>query len=69
MADGTDDRVWCGVRLGAPAVRALNTSGIHDLTELATRHRDEVGAMHGMGPKGLHLLDEALISAGLGWMS
>jgi hypothetical protein len=69
MVDVADDRVWCGVRLGAPAVRALNAAGVRDLTALATRQRAEVGVMHGMGPTGLRLLDEALASAGLAWHS
>ena len=69
MADETDDRVWCGVRIGAPAVRALHGAGIRTLDGLAGRRRAEVGALHGMGPKGLRLLDDALDIAGLAWSS
>jgi hypothetical protein len=69
MTDGTEGREWCGVRIGAPAVRALAGAGIGSLRELAARQRAEVGALHGMGPKGLRLLDEALATAGLGWAS
>jgi len=67
MADETDEREWCGVRIGAPAVRALNGVGIRTLGGLAARGRADVGALHGMGPKGLRLLDEALDAAGLTW--
>lgn len=69
MADGTDERTWCGVRIGAPAVRALDGAGIATLAELAEHRRAEVGALHGMGPKGLRLLDEALATAGRHWAS
>lgn len=69
MAEGTDDRAWCGVRIGAPAGRALRGAGIATVAELAEQRRAEVGALHGMGPKAMRLLDEALATAGLHWAS
>ena len=53
MIDKADEREWCGVRIGAPAVRALAQAGIGSLPELAARPRAEVATLHGMGPKGL----------------
>ncbi len=54
-------------RTSAPAGRALHDAGIHDLRDLAGRSEREVGRLHGMGPKALRILGEALASAGLAW--
>lgn len=54
-------------RVAAPATRALRGAGIHALEDLHGRSRDGVAALHGMGPRALGALDEALAAAGLGW--
>ena len=52
-------------RVGAPATRALHAAGIHRLEDLAGRDRDEVATLHGVGPKALRLLEDALRDNGL----
>lgn len=54
-------------RTSAPAGRALDGAGIHDLRDLAGRTEREVAALHGMGPKALSILREALAAAGLAY--
>lgn len=51
--------------IGAPATRALASVGITSLRDLAGRSRAELAALHGMGPKALGILDEALAVHGL----
>lgn len=51
--------------LSGPALRALARAGIRSMAELARRSKDEVAALHGMGPKGVRMLDAGLASAGL----
>jgi hypothetical protein len=51
--------------LGAPARRALEHAGITTLTQLAQRSEREILALHGMGPKSLPTLRQALQDAGL----
>ena len=50
-----------------PASRALEAASITTLEELSEWRRTEVGELHGMGPKALRILDEALTEADLGW--
>ncbi|MBX8465839.1 DUF1801 domain-containing protein [Deinococcus sp. RIT780] len=52
-------------RVGAPARRALATAGITTLADLAPRTEKEVAGLHGLGPKALGLLREALRERGL----
>jgi hypothetical protein len=52
-------------KTGEPARRALGTIGVTTLAELATHSRDEVAELHGMGPKGVQILEAALADAGL----
>ena len=52
-------------RAGAPARRALEGAGLTTLTLLARRTRAEVAALHGVGPKALGVLDDALDARGL----
>lgn len=65
--DGTDRSPHPLPRTSGPAGRALDGAGIRDLRDLADRSRQEVARLHGMGPKALRVLDEALESARLGW--
>jgi len=50
-----------------PAARALEAAGITTLEELGEWRRAGVLALHGMGPKALTVLDEALRAADLDW--
>ena len=52
-------------RISAPATRALASIGITTLGQLAGRSRDELLALHGMGPKAIRLIEEALGEHGL----
>ena len=51
--------------LGAPARRALENAGIAALTQLSTYNEQEIMALHGIGPKSLPILSQALQEAGL----
>jgi hypothetical protein len=51
--------------LSAPALRALHNAGYTHLEQLTTVTEKQLAGLHGMGPKGLRLLREALTAAGL----
>jgi hypothetical protein len=51
--------------LAAPARRALESAGLESLEDVARFPRDELAALHGMGPKALRLLNDALAAGGL----
>ena len=51
--------------LSAPAVRALTAAGYTELGELADIPASELKQLHGMGPKAIRLLQEALEQQGL----
>ena len=51
--------------LGAPARNALEHAGISTLTELSRHSEREILALHGMGPRSLPLLRQALQEAGM----
>ena len=50
--------------IGGPALRALANAGIRSLRELRTWRERELLALHGMGPKGIRMLKEALAAEG-----
>lgn len=50
--------------LSGPALRALQHAGIRSMTELSRRTEDEVAGLHGMGPKGVRILKDALAAQG-----
>jgi predicted flap endonuclease-1-like 5' DNA nuclease len=52
-------------KTSAPAERALLNAGITNLAQLATYSEKEIAALHGMGPKALRILSEALAAKGL----
>lgn len=52
-------------RMAAPARRALATAGITTLADLTRHTEQEVAALHGMGPKALGLLREAMQERGM----
>lgn len=51
--------------IGAPATRALEAAGYTSLEQLAGVPEGELGQLHGVGPKALRLLREALQERGL----
>jgi hypothetical protein len=51
--------------IGAPATRALAAAGYTQLSQLANVPAVELGKLHGVGPKALRLLQEALKQRGL----
>jgi hypothetical protein len=52
-------------RIGRPATSALLLAGITTLAEVSTHTRRELLAMHGVGPKAIRILAEALEERGL----
>jgi hypothetical protein len=52
-------------RLGAPATRALTAHGVTRLEQLTAMTLGEVGALHGVGPHALRILQEAMADASL----
>lgn len=52
-------------KIGAPATRALASVGITRLDELAGRSETELLDLHGVGPRALRILREALAAHGL----
>jgi helix-hairpin-helix protein len=50
--------------IGAPATRALLGAGYSRLEQLADEPVAELKKLHGMGPKALRILQEALEEAG-----
>jgi DNA-directed RNA polymerase alpha subunit len=51
--------------ISAPATRALASIGITRLEQLTTVTEADLNKLHGMGPKGIRLLKEALETRGL----
>lgn len=52
-------------KLGQPALRALHNAGYRRLAQLTQVSARELGQLHGMGPKGIRQLREALAAKGL----
>ena len=50
--------------IGAPATRALTAAGYTELSQLANVSAVELAKLHGVGPKALRLLQEALQAQG-----
>ena len=46
--------------IGAPAMRALHAAGYRTLRDLAGVPRANLSNLHGMGPKALGILEDAL---------
>lgn len=53
-------------KISAPANDALDEAGLTTLEQVARTPRDEVAGLHGMGPKGIRILSDAIDAAGLG---
>lgn len=47
-----------------PAQRALVSAGFTSIDQLASARREDLAALHGMGPKALGILDAALKKRG-----
>jgi len=52
-------------RIGSPATRALHAAGYTVLRQLADVPRSDLARLHGMGPKALRILEDALAEHGL----
>jgi hypothetical protein len=50
--------------IGAPATRALTAAGYSELSQLANVPAAKLSKLHGVGPKALRLLQEALQAQG-----
>lgn len=51
--------------VGVPATRAPQAAGYTELRQLAGARRADLAYLHGMGPKGLGLIEDALKEHGL----
>lgn len=51
--------------IGSPATRALNSAGIKYLEDLKFHSENSLEGMHGVGPKAVRILKQALAEAGL----
>jgi hypothetical protein len=47
-------------RIGAPATRALESIGVRTLNDLRGKDFNEIAALHGVGPRAIALLKQAL---------
>jgi hypothetical protein len=52
-------------KIGAPATRALNEAGYTSLQGLAGVPRADLARLHGVGPKALRIIEDALEEHGL----
>jgi predicted flap endonuclease-1-like 5' DNA nuclease len=50
--------------IGRPATRALAAQGITTLDDVARQKRADLLALHGVGPKAVRILEEALATDG-----
>jgi hypothetical protein len=53
--------------IGKTAARELSLNGITSLDQVARHSRQELLAIHGVGPKAIRILETALASKGLGY--
>ncbi|GAA1315801.1 hypothetical protein ACFSWE_01740 [Leucobacter albus] len=60
------ERVGDLPKIGRPATSALLQLGATTLAEVAGFSRAELLALHGVGPKAVRILEEALAAAGAG---
>ncbi|HTV72011.1 MAG TPA: hypothetical protein VMF90_26055 [Rhizobiaceae bacterium] len=62
MGKGSSDDF--GAKISEPAIRAFRAAGYKRYTDLAGASKTKLLAMHGVGPKGVRLLQEALAKVG-----
>ena len=67
MAPGTTPKLTLGdfPQVSQPALRALEAAGITRLEQLTKFSEAEIAGLHGMGPKGIRILKQALKERGL----
>ena len=65
MADDSADQLPRGI--GAPATRALAGAGYSRLEQLTQVTEAELAKLHGVGPRALRILGEALATSGRGF--
>ena len=53
--------------IGKTAARELQLAGVDSLTKVSLHTEKELLALHGVGPKSLRILAEALAAKGLGF--
>ncbi|MFW6090346.1 MAG: hypothetical protein ACODAF_00625 [Actinomycetota bacterium] len=53
--------------IGKTAARELSVNGITSLQQVAEHSKKELLAIHGVGPKAIAILGEALAAKGLGY--
>jgi len=51
--------------VGQPAIRAFNEAGCSRFEQLSGVSRSELAALHGVGPKSLRIIQQALINGEL----
>ena len=51
--------------IGKTAARVLSQNGIITLEQIVSRSKKELLAIHGVGPKAVRILGEALVAKGL----
>jgi hypothetical protein len=52
-------------KIGCPATRALNAAGYHSVNDLDGGSRTALLALHGVGPRAIRILDEAMQESAL----
>ena len=55
-------------KIGAPATRALDAAGYDSLEDLDGVSRAALLALHGVGPRAIRILDEAMAASGLAFV-
>jgi hypothetical protein len=55
--------------IGKTAARELSLNGIKSLEQVALHSREELLAIHGVGPKAIRILEGALAAEGLDYKS
>lgn len=53
--------------IGKTAARELSSHGIRNLADAASHTPKELLAIHGVGPKAIRILTEALAEKGMSW--
>ena len=51
--------------IGGPVLRALANAGIRSLADLTRWRERDLAALHGVGPKGVRKLRDAMVAQGL----
>jgi len=52
------------VGMSGPALRALSVAGVRSMDDVTRWTEAELAALHGMGPKGIRILRDALAASG-----